>query len=238
MDPNFPALVGIAHGTSSPLGVNAVQMLMASVIKAHPELTMTLGFVDVQRPDTREALDSLEPGLSAIVVPLLLSAGFHVHVDLTKTVNAQTDRKVRLAKALGPDHRLINILQHRLAEVGLSSEDQLILAVAGSSDKRAIADCNLVASALAASVNQAVTLGFLSAAKPSLVDAITAARAQHPKKRIVVSSYLLAPGYFHTLVENAGADVVTSPLLVADGPTPWQLVEVVIDRYIAVLERE
>ncbi|WP_241975781.1 MULTISPECIES: sirohydrochlorin chelatase [Cryobacterium] len=83
-----PALVGIAHGTSSPAGQAAVAGLMRAVAKAHPDLTVTLGFVDVQHPDTPETLAALPAGLPAVVVPLLLSAGYHVHVDLTEAVDA------------------------------------------------------------------------------------------------------------------------------------------------------
>lgn len=206
---------------------------MDSVATMHPELTVILGFVDVQRPDASEALNSLPSGMSAIVVPLLLSAGYHVHVDLTEAVAAQTSRKVLLAKALGPDPRLIELLQRRLADVGFNSDDQLILAAAGSSDNRARADCTVVASALASASNHQISLGFLSATKPSLAEVIAMARAKQPRKRIVVSSYLLAPGYFQTLVEKVGADVVTSPLLVADEPTPLHVVETIADRYLS-----
>ena len=41
-----------------------------------------------------------------------------------------------------------------------------------------------------------------------------------------MASYLLAPGYFHDRVLEAGADVVTAPLAPDD-----RLVEIVLDRY-------
>ncbi len=233
---NYPALVGVSHGTSSRDGARAVEALMESVANTHPELTVILGYVDVQHPDTTEALNSLPPGMATIVVPLLLSAGYHVHVDLIKAGQAQANRQVLITRALGPDPRLIDLLQRKLADVGFRRGDELILAVAGSSDKRAIVDCNLVASALAAAIGQRVTLGFLATAKPSLVKAIATARANHPENRIVVSSYLLAPGHFHALIERAGADIVTNPLLVPEEPAPWQLVEIIIDRYLALLD--
>ena len=107
----------------------------------------------------------------------------------------------------------------------------LVLAVAGSSDSRAVADCHVVAESLAAASAREVRLGFLSAASPRLADAVAAARAAHPGRRIIVSSYLLAPGYFQSLVEAAGADVVTEPLLPATGAAPTQLVGVVASRY-------
>jgi sirohydrochlorin ferrochelatase len=76
-----------------------------------------------------------------------------------------------------------------------------------------------------------VALGFLSAAEPRLADAVAAARRDNPGRRVVVSSYLLAPGFFQDLVLAAGATVVTSPLLVPGAPVPRQIVDVVLDRY-------
>lgn len=229
--PPVPALVGIAHGTSSPAGQAAVEALMRAVADAHPELTVALGFVDVQHPDTPETLAALPERMPAVVVPLLLSAGYHVHVDLTEAVGAETDRKVSLAPALGPDDRLVELLRHRLDQAGLRQDDVVVLAVAGSSDARAVVDCRVVAERLAVASGRDVAVGFLSAAEPRLADAVSAARSANPGRRIVASSYLLAPGYFQTLVEQAGATVVTRPLLIPEGPVPRQLVDVVVDRY-------
>jgi hypothetical protein len=64
-------------------------------------------------------------------------------------------------------------------------------------------------------------------------DAVAAARAENPGARVVVASYLLAPGFFADLAAKAGGDVTTAPLLVADEPAPAELVDVVVDRYEA-----
>ncbi len=208
---------------------------MRAVAVARPDLTVASGFVDVQQPDTTTTLAALPAGLPAAVVPLLLSAGYHVHVDLTEAVRAETGRSVLLAGALGPDDRIIALLRQRLAEVGLRPDDVVVLAVAGSSDARAVEACRVVAERLADAAGREVTLGFLSAAAPRLACAVTRARINRPGRRIVVSSYLLAPGYFQGLVEKAGAEVVTRPLLIPDEPTPTLLVEVVVDRYLSAV---
>jgi sirohydrochlorin ferrochelatase len=230
-----PALVGISHGTSSPEGQRAVAGLMAAVAAARPDLVVTQGFVDVEHPDPAEALDALAPGQPAIVVPLLLSAGYHVHVDLTEAVEAEIERPVTLARPLGPDDRLIEVLEQRLGEVGFGAGDELVLGVAGSSDARAVTDCQIVAERLAVALGRNVEIGFLSAAAPRLNDAVAQTRARHPRARIVVSSYLLAPGYFQNLAEAAGGDVTTPPLLLPDHPAPQAIVDLVLDRYRAVL---
>lgn len=224
-------LAGFAHGTSSTEGQAATALLMRAVADAHPTFDVRLGYVDVQQPDPAATLGAVEPGRAVVVVPLLLSAGYHVHVDLTEAVQAETDRTVTLTGALGPDARLIDLLRLRLDEAGITDDDVIILAVAGSSDARAVADCHVVRAQLATLLARNVAVGFLSAASPRLPDAVAAARAAHPGRRIVVSSYLLAPGYFQSLAEAAGADAVTKPLLSAVGPAPVQLVDVVASRY-------
>lgn len=236
-----PALVGISHGTSSEAGRAAVRGLHEAVAAAvstrHPDAppSVRLGHVDVEQPDVPATFASLEPGEPAVVVPLLLSAGYHVHVDLAEAVEAATsDRSVTLARALGPDDRLAQVLLRRLVEAGLRDGDHVVLAVAGSSDRRAVGDCHDMAGRLAVASGRDVSIGFLSAAEPRLPDAVAAAR-EHAAggTRVVVANYLLAPGYFDDLSRAAGADVTARPLLVDDELAPRELVELVLERYAA-----
>lgn len=201
---------------------------MAAVADARPDLTTALGFVDVQHPDTEETLDSVA---AVTLVPLLLSTGYHVHVDLTEAVEGRPRQAITLAAALGPDERLVSLLLRRLHEAGLTPGDAVVLCAAGSSDARAVVDCRAVAVALAAASGREVSIGFLSAAEPTLVEAVGEARMRHPDARVVVSSYLLAPGYFQGLAEAAGSDLTTDPLLSVREPAPAELVELVLDRY-------
>lgn len=228
-----PALAAFSHGTSSPVGQRLVGELMVAVGEARPLPSLRLGYVDVQHPDIEETFASLDPDVPVAVVPLLLSAGYHVHVDLTR--GAAKRPGATLTGALGPDPRLAQLLARRLEQVGFRADDVLVLAVAGSSDVRAVADCHIVAEQLAFATGHSVALGFLSAAEPRLRDAVEAAREEHPGARIVASSYLLAPGYFHDLVVAAGADLCTAPLLADGEPPPSELVEIVLERYDAVV---
>ena len=236
-----PALVGISHGTSSDEGRRAVRGLhdavAAAIARRHPDATpsVRLGHVDVEQPDVPASLASLEPDESAVVVPLLLSAGYHVYVDLTEAVDAETARRAVLAEGLGPDDRLAVVLLRRLREAGLRDDDRIVLAVAGSSDRRAVEDCRDMAARLAAASGREISLGFLAAAEPRLPEAVTAARtdAGTDGGRVVVANYLLAPGFFDDLARTAAADVTARPLLVPDEPAPRELVEIVLDRYDA-----
>ena len=245
MSVRTPALVGISHGTSSDEGRRAVRGLYDAVAEAvvqrHPDAapSVRLGHVDVEQPDVPATLATLEPDEPAVVVPLLLSAGYHVHVDLAEAVEAAaSDRPVTLADALGPDERLAQVLLRRLGEAGLRDGDHLVLAVAGSSDRRAVDAGHDMAGRLAAASGREVSIGFLSAAEPRLPDAVAAARANTARgDRVVVANYLLAPGYFDDLAHAAGADVTARPLLVADEPAPRELVDLVLDRYAAASAR-
>jgi sirohydrochlorin ferrochelatase len=270
-----PALLAISHGTSSAAGQAAVARLVAAVAERLPDVTVRLGHVDVQQPDVATALASLgrQP---VVVVPLLLSAGYHVHVDLVRAAASRPDTVV--TPPLGPDPRLAVILAERLGPLEDSSADapastdppvrpdppastpapadEVVLAVAGSSDDRANDDCRAQASLLSALLGRPVRIGFLAAAMPRLADAIAQASAQpstpagtpartQPStdpttqatagaRRPVVASYLLTPGYFHDLtVAGAPGIRVAPPLLLPGEPPPPGLVEVVIDRYRA-----
>ena len=169
-------------------------------------------------------------GRPAVVVPLLLSGGYHVHVDIAGAVAAH-DSAVA-ARPLGPDPRLAAVLSDRLVEAGADPRDPLtavVLAAAGSSDPRSVADVEDTADLLQRSWAGPVTTGYGSAAQPPVADAVTAAR-RGGAERVVVASYLLAPGHFHGKLAEAGADVVTAPLLPDE-----RIAAVLLDRYDAAL---
>lgn len=246
MPPTPAALAAISHGTSSPAGqtvvqalADEVQRLAASEAEAgNPVGTVKLGHVDVQQPDVAATLDSLPEGEPAVLVPLLLSAGFHVNVDMKEAVDA-AGRPAVIAGALGPDERLAAVLQRRLEEAGAElGQDTVILAAAGSSDTSAVRDVGETARLLSERLGTPVQDAYLSFAQPSVPDAVRAAQEKNPSGRVAVMSYLLAPGYFQDLLESradeAGAAVITQPLLHLHEDTPRvpaELARIVLDRY-------
>ena len=226
-----PALLAISHGTASAEGQAAIQRLADAVAARLPGVTVRLGHVDVQQPDVAASLDSLAPDEPIVIVPLLLSAGYHVRVDLRKQSSGHAGATI--APALGPDPRLVDVLVGRLEAAGLDPADAVVLAVAGSSDDRANEDCRAMGRMLAERLARRVTVGFLAAADPRLGDAV--ADARESAQRVIVANYLLAPGYFHDLaVRVAGGARVARPLLDDDEPAA-SLVDVVIDRYLSAI---
>ena len=226
-----PVLVACAHGTRNPTGRRLIAELALAARTLRPGLTTSAAFVDVQPPTVVDVVAGLSAaGQATVVVPLLLSGGYHVHVDIAGAV-ADADGAVA-SRPLGPDPRLVDVLRDRLVEAGADPRDPLtavVVAAAGSSDPRSVADVEDTADLLQRDWAGAVTTGFGSAAQPTVPDAVVAAR-RGGAERVVVAAYLLAPGHFHDKLAGAGADLVTAPLL-----PDCRIAEVLLDRYDAAV---
>ncbi|MBC6493977.1 sirohydrochlorin chelatase [Microbacterium sp. 4-7] len=224
-----PILLAVSHGTSDAEGARAIADLVDAVAAALPDVEVRSAFVDVQQPDAADLLPTIEGPV--VIVPLLLSRGFHVHHDLHGMAAKKPDAVV--SDAMGPDPRLAEVLADRLAAAGAASAtsadaarlEPVILAVAGSRDPASVTDAEAMASLLSLRLGAKVELAYLAARQPDLPSSIAA----HPGA--VVSTYLLAQGFFFdlTIRQTAGRSV-TAPLL--DGVTvPQPLIDLVIARY-------
>jgi len=79
-------------------------------------------------------------------------------------------------------------------------------------------------------VGRPVVAAFLTAAQPSVTDAVAQLRASG-HDRIAIASYLLAPGVFSERLHTCGADLVSDPI----GVHPL-VVEAVASAYAAVVD--
>ena len=131
------------------------------------------------------------------------------------------------AEVLGPDDALVDLLGTRLVQARVRPGDGVVLAAAGSSDARAVADVEDVARRLSRSLSRPVQIGYLSAARPRFADVVAATHGQGAW-RVAVATYLLAPGVFGRLAAGAGADVVAAPLLRDDGTADPALADLVL----------
>jgi sirohydrochlorin ferrochelatase len=198
-----------------------------------PYVVVRQAFADVESPGLASVLDDLQGPVT--VVPLLLGAGFHVHVDIASAVSERLarGRLTWTAATLGPDPALAGLLADRLRDVGLQPADAVVLAVAGSSDVRARLAADRAAAMLASSLRRQVRVGHLGGAGRGLDDVVAEARRSAGRRgRVVAANYLLAPGFFASRLEASDADVVTAPLssgLRLDD----RLVDVVLRRYAA-----
>lgn len=229
-------LVGVAHGTRSREGRDVVRSVLMQVRALLPGVEVREAYVDVQDPALDEVAaqvarphgDALrtreDEELDAVVVPLLLSTGFHVGQDVARAVSG---RAALAAAPLGPDPRLATIMAQRLDEAGLAEGDAVVLAVAGTRDAAGQEMGRAMGALLEAELGREVRTAFIAAAEPAVPEAVAAARADlSPGGRVVVASYLLVPGYFQGLLEQAGADVVAAPL--GDHPL---VAEIAVERF-------
>ncbi|MGC5617109.1 sirohydrochlorin chelatase [Georgenia sp. Z1491] len=239
-------LIGCSHGTSDPAGRAAIRAILSGVRSARPGLAVREAFVDVQRPEVSDVVRDVVapvaastpamsvgspargrvPAMDAVVVPLLLSGGYHVNVDVSEAVRARPNwaGRAAAAPALGPDPRLVEIALDRIAEAGARPGDAIVVAAAGSSRPEAARDVDALVREVGRRHAGPVSVGYGAIATPSVAGAVRDARSGG--RRVVVLAYLLAPGFFYDRVAEAGGDVVTAPL----GPDP-RLVDIVLDRF-------
>jgi sirohydrochlorin ferrochelatase len=203
-----PPLVLAAHGSVDPR-FGEVVVALAAIVAAHrPQLDVRIGYLDHGPPDLRSVTQA-----GAIVVPVLLSHGFHVGADI-----ARQAPDCVIAAPIGPDPRLASVLIARLREAGWCGQGPVALAAAGSMDRRALADVRHTAADVGAALGVEVRAAFLSAGQPRLADLEVAA----------VATYLLAPGHFAEVAAAVGGSIVAAPL----GADPV-LAEIILDRYDA-----
>jgi sirohydrochlorin ferrochelatase len=221
-----PTLLAVAHGSSHPAAKDTVAMVAAQVSRLAPVLRVRMAFVQHAEPSLASELSAA--GAHTVIVPLLLSGGYHLNTDLA---GAAKSAGAQLADPLGPDPLLVTALAGRLEEAKVPAGTPVVLAAAGSSDPVAAADAARQAELLAERLNAPVTAAFATAERPRVDEAVARLRAE-TRRPVAVATYLLAPGYFHDQLPQAGADWVTAPL----GGHP-ALAGVVIDRYRAAFRR-
>ncbi|GGG12295.1 hypothetical protein GCM10007304_27840 [Rhodococcoides trifolii] len=220
-----PALVLVAHGTRNPRGVEVVAALAEAV---RPRVgSVRVAFVDVLGPSPEEVLR--DPALtgSVVLVPAFLASGYHVHADLPREIAASRREAVHVTRALGPDPALADIMVERLRQVGWRPGDPVVLAAAGSSDRRALSDVARAAEQLAVAASTPVVAAYIATGRPRVPCVVARLRA-NGAERVFVASYLLAPGLFHSRVRDCGATGVTEPLGLHEG-----VVDLLVSRYRA-----
>jgi len=177
-----------------------------------------------------------------VVLPLLLTGAFHSDTDLPAVLAEAASRLPRLrisyGDPLGPHPLLLRALERRLAGAGVPAgrtagtrTTAVVLAAAGSSRSSAnAAVARLAAAWQSARGWRTVTPAFASAAAPTPAEAV-ADLLSAGAPRVVVASYLLAPGFFADRVREtslaAGAEAVSGTL----GPAP-EVADVILERYL------
>lgn len=227
------ALIAVAHGSRRPAAQAEVRALLDALRSARPGLDVREAYIELAEP--------LLPGVlrvlfgPAVVVPLLLGNGYHIAHDVAGVSSAYR-ADLPCAPALGPDPLLVDALADRLAEAEhdapSDSRAPVVLAAAGSSDRRAHADAERTAELLGRRLGRPVVPAYNTATRPAVGRTVAELRsAGH--RTISVATYLLWPGRFAGEVATCGADFVAAPI----GAHP-ALVQLVLTRFDAVHSTE
>ena len=220
-----PPLVAVAHGSADPRAAASTQELMGLVRglaggSTRPAPDIRTAFLGHAPPSVGQVIGALAgaaapahaaPG-TVVVLPLLLTAAYHSEVDLPA------------------------LLAEASAAAWPAAETSVVLAAAGS----ARPESNEVIAALARQWQaargwRAVVPAFAAAAPPSPVEAVASLR-RAGARRVVVATYLLAPGFFADRIAAsslaAGAVAVSAAL----GAAP-EVADLVLRRYAGALGR-
>ncbi|MFB6860197.1 sirohydrochlorin chelatase [Streptomyces virginiae] len=220
-----PVLLVIAHGSRDPRHAATVHALTRRARALRPGLRVETAFLDFNAPRVEQVLSALHAdGVRDVVaLPLLLTRAFHAKADIPAALSDALTRlpglSVSVADVLGPSPLLVDALERRLSEAGLTPADRattaVVLASAGSTDPEAIAVIAEIAREWRHTGWCAVRPAFASAALPRTEDAVRALRAEG-FARVAVAPYVIAPGRLPDRIaagaEAAGADVVADVL--------------------------
>jgi len=207
-----PALVTVAHGTREAAGPEVISRLLDDVRRRLPGVDVILGWVELVAPGLHEIMSEMRR--PSVVVPLLLSTGYHVTVDVPAAA-ALSPAPVHIAAPLGPDRHLARATAARLREAGALWGDAVVLAAAGSTDPEGMAAVRQATALLRSEWGPWVTFASLSGPGREIPVAVGHLR-QIGAQRVCVAPYLLAPGRFSRrvadLAQTAGATRV-APVL-------------------------
>ena len=214
-------LVLLAHGSRRPGPSSVLSRTAGRVGTILPGVEVRTGYVELQSPDPATALEGL---VDPVVLPFFLARGYHVVHDVPAAVERHGSGTV--TGHLGVEEHLVEAVTQRLQEAsaplgGLPGLDHIVLGAAGSRQAAALEEVEAITHLLEARLGRKVTPAYLSAARPSVRDAVSSARAQGAR-RVGVATYLLAEGRFHRTLHSTGADVVAAPI--GDHPAVAELV--------------
>ena len=214
-------LVLLAHGSRRPGPSSVLSRTAERVSTILPGVEVRTGYVELQPPDPATALEGL---VDPVVLPFFLARGYHVVHDVPAAVERHGSGTV--TGHLGVEEHLVEAVAQRLHEAsaplgGITGLGHIILGAAGSRQAAALEEVETITRLLEARLGREVTPAYLSAARPSVRDAVSTARARGAR-RVGVATYLLAEGRFHRALHSTGADVVAAPI--GDHPALAELV--------------
>ena len=219
-------LVAVAHGSADPRASATIAELAAVARQRSPGLDLRTAFLGHAPPSLPQVLGTIEADREVTVLPLLLTAAYHSKADIPRMLARTPLPRVSYGATLGPHPLLLRALERRLAEAdpqGAEADQErtaVVLAAAGSSDHEANATIERLAAQWQARTGWlAVRPAYASAAEPSPAAAV-ASLLRDGAPRVVVATYLLAPGLFADRIRQSRWPQAPRPSLRRSAPAP------------------
>jgi sirohydrochlorin ferrochelatase len=258
------ALVAVAHGSADPRAAAAIGELMPLVARRAADRGLSVpdlrvAYLGHAAPSVPQVMRRFGPDTQVTVLPLLLTAAYHSKTDIPRVLaRAGTARlNVTYGAPLGPHPLLLRALERRLPETAFENPAQtgVVLAAAGSSDPGANATiAGLAAQWQAAAGWFAVRPAYASAVSPAAAGGqgspaaaggqgstapaqVVTELLRAGARRVVVASYLLAPGLFADRIRDASLAAGAAAVSPALGAVP-EIADIVLDRYQEAAMRE
>jgi sirohydrochlorin ferrochelatase len=229
-------LVLAAHGSADPRSAAVTHAVAGRIRRLRPWLDVRPAFLEQTTPNLRDVLVGVPGG--GVVVPFLLANAYHARTDIPAMID-ESGAALEQAAVLGEDPAILSVLRQRLAETGVSPDDEdlgvLVVAV-GSSSEAANARTSTVARALRAGTRWAGTeVAFATGPHPGVVEAASHLLA-NGADRLVIAPWFLAHG---RITDRVAAYAAAQGISMAEPLGSHNLVAAtVLDRFDAVAAEE
>lgn len=225
-------LVLTAHGSADPRSAAVTHAVAGRIRRLRPWLDVRAAFLEKTGPSLGETLRGLDG--PAVVVPFLLARAFHARVDIPAMI-AESGAEVDRAEVLGEDPALLTVMRLRLAELGVSPDDDglgVVVVAVGSSDPAANARTATVASALQSGNRWAATDMAFATGPYADLPAVAERMRARGVERLVVAPWFLAHG---VITDRVAAFAAAQGIPMAQPLGSHNLVAAtVLDRFDAV----
>lgn len=215
----FPPLVLVAHGSRDPRAQICVARLAHFLERRRPGIRVYPSFIELNEPLFRHLISRIEE--TPIVVPLLLSSGYHLENDVRALARSW---ETMVTSAIGPDEDLVEVLMYRLRQTQAPRETPTILAAAGSSDPGSLAEVQGIGRQLESRLGAPVKLAFIGGAHPRISDVVK--DMSSGIQGVAISTYLLSPGRFSQSLDQLPVAWVARPL-----GTHRLVIDLILSRY-------
>jgi sirohydrochlorin ferrochelatase len=187
-------LVLAAHGSADPRSATVTHAVAGRIRRLRPWLDVRPAFLEQTTPNFRDVLIDVPD--DSVVVPFLLADAYHARTDIPAMIE-ESGAAVEQADVLGEDPALLSTLRLRLAEIGVSPDDDglgvLVVAV-GTSNHAANARTATVARALSTGTRWAgAEVAFATGPNRRIAD-VAAQMSANGADRLVIAPWFLAHG--------------------------------------------